>query len=177
MFVCMIQVVLIGDSIGAILAYDALCRPNQYCRFGSESSIPEAEPASPGPLPKSNPLISISDGNGKEDVGDDSRIREPWDDLSVTCRKNSSASTSTARHGHSHPPPAPSSACHEYGDGHLTTMAAIHPPTRRRSSCSSDQSQVIRFEFEVSDFFAFGSPLGLVLAFRRIHALEDRNCE
>ncbi|XP_035714341.1 protein retinal degeneration B isoform X2 [Folsomia candida] len=46
--------------------------------------------------------------------------------------------------------------------------------TRRRSSSSASDSSNTKLDFEVSDFFMFGSPLGLVLAHRRIQC-EDRH--
>lgn len=59
----------------------------------------------------------------------------------------------------------------ESGDGrHLQA-----PSPRRRSSSTSDNQ--VKFEFEVSDLFMFGSPLALVLAYRKISTLEDKNCE
>lgn len=160
------QVVLIGDSIGAILAYDALCRPNLYCRFGSDNSIPETEPTSPGLTPKVHPLISISDGNGKEDRGE----TKADDDAHKSATMGNTTSM-RSMHAHSHPPPAPSASqsTHEFVDSHL-----MAPFFRRRSSCSSEQSQVARIEFEVTSFFMFGSPLGMVIAFRKLHTFDDK---
>ncbi|XP_018317924.1 protein retinal degeneration B isoform X3 [Mycetomoellerius zeteki] len=45
------------------------------------------------------------------------------------------------------------------------------PSPRRRSSGTSDN----KLDFEVGDFFMFGSPLALVLAYRKITASSDRN--
>ncbi|XP_056630476.1 protein retinal degeneration B isoform X2 [Diorhabda sublineata] len=53
--------------------------------------------------------------------------------------------------------------------GHLTA-----PTPRRRSSSTSDQQGQIKLEFEVSDFFMFGSPLALVLAYRKISSPDDK---
>lgn len=53
--------------------------------------------------------------------------------------------------------------------GHLTA-----PPPRRRSSSNSDQQGQTKLEFEVSDFFMFGSPLALVLAYRKISSQDDK---
>lgn len=49
---------------------------------------------------------------------------------------------------------------------------APHP--RRRSSSTSEASHV-KLEFDVSDFFLFGSPLALVLAYRKISAQYDKS--
>lgn len=54
-------------------------------------------------------------------------------------------------------------------DTHLSTR---NP--RRRSSSTSEAAHM-RLEFEVSDFFLFGSPLALVLAYRRLSAQDDKS--
>ncbi|CAH1186663.1 unnamed protein product [Phyllotreta striolata] len=53
--------------------------------------------------------------------------------------------------------------------GHLSA-----PPPRRRSSSTSEQTQ-LKLDFEVSEFFMFGSPLALVLAYRRISSQDDKS--
>lgn len=39
----------------------------------------------------------------------------------------------------------------------------------------SDHSQQCKLEFEVSEFFMFGSPLGLVLSYRKISSNDDKS--
>ncbi|CAH1994519.1 unnamed protein product [Acanthoscelides obtectus] len=103
------QVCIVADSMGSLLAYDALCRTSKFpSRHGSENSILE------------------SDLN-KDDV----QVNET---------------------------------------GYLAA-----PSPRRRSSSTSDPSSHIRLEFEVADFFMFGSPLALVLAYRKISAQDDKS--
>ncbi|KAJ8922249.1 hypothetical protein NQ315_004186 [Exocentrus adspersus] len=53
--------------------------------------------------------------------------------------------------------------------GYLTA-----PSPRRRSSSTSDHSGQIKLEFDVTDFFMFGSPLALVLAYRKISAQDEK---
>jgi hypothetical protein len=93
------QVTIVGDSMGSILAHDALCRSN--ARHGSEASG----------------LNNILDFPENNDL-DASRL--------------------------------------------LTA-----PSPRRRSSSTSDQ-RLPKFDFEVGDFFMFGSQLSIVLASRRL---------
>lgn len=95
------QVCLVGDSMGSILGYDALCRSNR---------------------------------------SNDSDILVPDTDIIVA---------------------------HENGNSLMTI------PGIRRSSSSNDLINA-KFEFEINDFFMFGSPLALVLAFRKISS-HDRN--
>ncbi|CAH1397917.1 unnamed protein product [Nezara viridula] len=96
------QVVLIGDSMGSILAYDALCRSS----------------------------VKQGDNEGQD--------------------ADNSAEVSN--------------------DGKL-----MAPVFRRRSSSTSEQSGLIKLEFEVNDFFMFGSPLSLVLAYRKLASDEKSN--
>ncbi|KZC13276.1 Protein retinal degeneration B [Dufourea novaeangliae] len=97
------QICFIGDSVGAILTYDALCR-STHSRHNSENNI--------------------LDGQATEN-----------------------------------------SDCGR----HLTA-----PSPRRKSSSISD-FQHSKLDFEVGDFFMFGSPLALVLAYRKISTSSDKN--
>lgn len=97
------QVCIVGDCMGSVLGYDALCRTLQYqSRHDSENSILDTE-------------ITIPN--------------EPTE--------------------------------HYLNKSHLQA-----PTPRRRSSTASDNQT--KLEFEVSDFFTFGSPLSLILASRKI---------
>jgi len=103
---------MVGDSIGAILCYDALC---QAAATAYESD--------------GNTLTS--------------------DQLQAASSSSSlrlSAPPSAAVGGSEFFPAAPSVA-----------------------SAEDDEEPLPRLDFEVTNFFAFGSPLGLVLAYRKIH--------
>ncbi|KAL0133524.1 hypothetical protein PUN28_000927 [Cardiocondyla obscurior] len=100
------QICFVGDSVGSILGYDALCRATQHSRHSSENSILE------GSGQQSTEISGNEDGK------------------------------------------------------HLAA-----PSPRRRSSGTSDN----KLDFEVGDFFTFGSPLALVLAYRKIAASNDKN--
>ncbi|KAK4872443.1 hypothetical protein RN001_014472 [Aquatica leii] len=105
------QVCLIADSVGSILAYDALSRPTRcQSRHSSENSILDTE------------FVVVKD---------EVQVNET---------------------------------------GHLTA-----PLPRRRSSSTSEQGNYPKLEFEVSDFFMFGSPLALVLAFRKISCVDEKH--
>lgn len=94
------QIAIIGDSMGAVLAHDGLCRTSG--RHGSEASG-----------------LDFDDHN------------------LIDCEMMDATRLLTA------------------------------PSPRRRSSSTSD-SRLPKFEFEVCDFFMFGSPLAIVLAARRL---------
>ncbi|KAG5683657.1 hypothetical protein PVAND_012925 [Polypedilum vanderplanki] len=91
------QVVVIGDSIGSILANDALCRSSN--RHGSEAS-------------------------GLDNL--------------------------------------------DYEHSDLDANRLLMAPSPRRRSSSTSENRLPKLEFEVGDFFMFGSPLSIVLASRRL---------
>ncbi|XP_041763782.1 protein retinal degeneration B isoform X1 [Anopheles merus] len=93
------QVVLIGDSMGSVLAHDALCRSAAH--QGSEAS-------------GLNHIADFAEAN----------------DLDAT--------------------------------------KLLTAPSPRRRSSSTSESRVPKFEFEVGDFFMFGSPLAVILSARRL---------
>uniref|UniRef100_A0A8C0EM25 PITPNM family member 3 n=1 Tax=Bubo bubo TaxID=30461 RepID=A0A8C0EM25_BUBBB len=150
------QVCLIGDCIGGILGFDAICSNSNTAdesrnssRRGSTSSIQDnpllAEDSSLGGskrLSKSN--IDISG------IMEDEKPRQPLP------RKQSDSSTYD---------------CDTITQHHVF-LSSIHSSVLKDGAdfppVNSSLSEVNlgRFEFEVSDFFLFGSPLGLVLAMR-----------
>ncbi|PSN38012.1 Protein retinal degeneration B [Blattella germanica] len=114
------QICFVGDGVGSILGYDALCRTGQYqSRHDSENSILDTD----GPAAEETIEISAEG---------------------------------------LHP------------NKHLSA-----PAPRRRSSSTRQglNDHQCKLEFEVSDFFMFGSPLALVLAYRKISSTEDKNME
>lgn len=101
------QVAVIGDSMGAVLAHEAMCRSSSSGQSGGSGS-----------------------GRHNSDGFD-------FDDQLVIDN--------------------------EYEAARLLTA-----PSPRRRSSSSSESKMPKFEFDVSDFFIFGSPLAVVLAARRL---------
>ncbi|XP_053817580.1 membrane-associated phosphatidylinositol transfer protein 3 isoform X1 [Vidua chalybeata] len=150
------QVCLIGDCIGGILGFDAICynsntayESRNSSRRGSISSIQDnpllAEDSSLGDskhLSKSN--IDIS-GIVEEEKQRPPMPRKQSDSSSYDC------DTITQHH-------AFLSSIHSS----VLKDGADLPPV----DSSLSEVNLGRFEFEVSDFFLFGSPLGLVLAMR-----------
>ncbi|NXL21711.1 PITM3 protein, partial [Setophaga kirtlandii] len=150
------QVCLIGDCIGGILGFDAICynsntayESRNSSRRGSISSIQDnpllAEDSSLGDskhLSKSNTDIS--------GVLEDEKQRPPLP------RKQSDSSTYEC----------------DTITQHHAFLSSIHSSVLKDGAelppvdSSFSEVNLGRFEFEVSDFFLFGSPLGLVLAMR-----------
>ncbi|XP_068512228.1 membrane-associated phosphatidylinositol transfer protein 3 isoform X2 [Anas acuta] len=132
------QVCLVGDCIGGILGFDAICynanradESRNSSRRGSISSIQD------NPLLTDDSSLGGSKRLSKSNI-DISEIMEDEDPKQPLPRKQSDSST--------------------YGCDTITQHHAF--------LSSLSEVNLGRFEFEVSDFFIFGSPLGLVLAMR-----------
>ena len=174
------QICVIGDSIGSLIGFDALCRSGHSCssQFGSETSIPDLSDAQKTPepsqntkpilTPRQNPLISISDGSGNEDTEDIPGSKSNQKSKTLPAKTGTSAVVRPYLKSFSHPS--------DPNDESATHRLLTAPLPRRRSSCSSDQSCCHRFDFEVTDFFMFGSPLGLVLTFRKMLTIDEKTC-
>nr|XP_033692664.1 membrane-associated phosphatidylinositol transfer protein 2 isoform X6 [Tursiops truncatus] len=162
------QVCLIGDCVGGILAFDALCCSNQTVsesqsssRRGSVASVQDTDLLSPGTtvnaahggtlessrhLSRSN--IDIPRSNGAED---------PKQQLP---RKRSDSSTYEL----------------DTIQQHQAFLSSLHASVLRNEPSSRHSSSptmldgagaVGKFDFEIADLFLFGCPLGLVLALRK----------
>ncbi|KAJ6655788.1 hypothetical protein lerEdw1_004841 [Lerista edwardsae] len=153
------QVCLVGDCVGGILGFDAICystmpagESRASSRRGSTSSVQDnslaTEDSNLGGLKRlSKSNIDVS-GVAEDEAPRQPLQRKPSDCSSYDC------DSATQRQ-------AFLSSIHST----MLTEDAEDLPTT--SSSSLTDTQLRRFEFEVSDFFLFGSPLGLVLAMRR----------
>ncbi|XP_048374725.1 membrane-associated phosphatidylinositol transfer protein 3 isoform X1 [Sphaerodactylus townsendi] len=152
------QVCLIGDCVGGILGFDAICystgladESQASSRRGSSSSVQDnpltAEDSNLGDLKRlSKSNIDIS-ALMEEEEPRQPLLRKPSDCSSYDC------DSITQHH-------ALLSSIH-------STMLQEDADFPAASTSSASDVNLGRFEFEVSDFFLFGSPLGLVLAMRR----------
>uniref|UniRef100_A0A8V5H427 Uncharacterized protein n=1 Tax=Melopsittacus undulatus TaxID=13146 RepID=A0A8V5H427_MELUD len=134
------QVCLVGDCVGGILGFDALCYSNQTVSESQNSS-------------RRGSVLSKLLSNAMERYVEYSNTP-----LHPSCHRTSAF-------------PFPeqdvdflSCACPS-----LHSSVLRNDPGSRRSSSSTmlDGGNVGKFEFEITDFFLFGSPLGLVLALRK----------
>ena len=64
--------------------------------------------------------------------------------------------------------------CAQHSD--VSNRLLISSAIRRRSSGSSDLASA-KLDFEVNDFFMFGSLLGIVLTYRKMLNLDDKACK
>ncbi|NXJ20711.1 PITM2 protein, partial [Dicrurus megarhynchus] len=153
------QVCLVGDCVGGILGFDALCYSNQTVSESQNSSrrgsvvsvqVMLAPSSSMGPVFTSRHL-SRSNIDIPRSNGEDPKKQLP--------RKRSDSSTyelDTIKQ-------------HQAFLSSLHSSVLRNDPTSRRSSSSTmlDGGNIGKFDFEITDFFLFGSPLGLVLALRK----------
>ncbi|NWV58843.1 PITM2 protein, partial [Malurus elegans] len=163
------QVCLVGDCVGGILGFDALCYSNQTVsesqnssRRGSVVSVQDTDLLSPGITVNNSHCSSGSNLEGSRHLsrsnidiprsnGEDPKKQLP--------RKRSDSSTyelDTIKQ-------------HQAFLSSLHSSVLRNDPTSRRSSSSMvlDGGNIGKFDFEITDFFLFGSPLGLVLALRK----------
>ncbi|XP_069038010.1 membrane-associated phosphatidylinositol transfer protein 2 isoform X3 [Lepisosteus oculatus] len=159
------QVCLIGDCVGGILGFDALCNSNQTVSESQNSSrrgSVDNDLLSPGIIVNNSYCSGSSNLEGSRHLSR-SNIDIPRsgadDPKKQLPRKRSDSSTyelDTIKQ-------------HQAFLSSLHSSVLRNDPSSRRSSSSTmlDGGSLGKFEFEVSDFFLFGSPLGLVLALRK----------
>ncbi|XP_061672325.1 membrane-associated phosphatidylinositol transfer protein 2-like isoform X2 [Syngnathoides biaculeatus] len=165
------QVCLIGDCVGGILGFDALCSSNQTVnesqnssRRGSLVSVQDQDLLSPGTIincgqGSASPTLEGSRHLSRSNIdiprtvsGDDNKKQQLQ-------RKRSDLSTYEI----------------DTIKQHQAFLSSLHSSVlrgdgaSRRSSSSTmlDGGSLGKLDFEVADFFLFGSPLGLVLALRK----------
>ncbi|NXP54009.1 PITM2 protein, partial [Heliornis fulica] len=159
------QVCLVGDCVGGILGFDALCYSNQTVSESQNSSrrgsvvsvqvmlVPSVywDHCSGGSNLEASRHLSRSNIDIPRSNGEDPKKQLP--------RKRSDSSTYEL----------------DMIKQHQAFLSSLHSsvlrndPGSRRSSSSTmlDGGNIGKFEFEITDFFLFGSPLGLVLALRK----------
>ncbi|NXU37164.1 PITM2 protein, partial [Drymodes brunneopygia] len=150
------QVCLVGDCVGGILGFDALCYSNQTVSESQNSSrrgsvVMNNSHCSSGSNLEASRHLSRSNIDIPRSNGEDPKKQLP--------RKRSDSSTyelDTIKQ-------------HQAFLSSLHSSVLRNDPTSRRSSSSTmlDGANIGKFDFEITDFFLFGSPLGLVLALRK----------
>lgn len=157
------QVCFIADSAGSLLAYEALCLSNtkdqrNSSRYGSHGSVYDAEGVENNTVgagshhqQQSNPdLTSIPQDNGMSSpVSNDVFTHEIEGHKTPEVSRKASTNQHLSVHGIS------------------GNCGGSHVSQRNSSGSHYDSSHVARLSFEVSDFFMFGAPLGLILAYKR----------
>ncbi|XP_020015043.2 membrane-associated phosphatidylinositol transfer protein 2 isoform X7 [Castor canadensis] len=171
------QVCLIGDCVGGILAFDALCYSSQpvsesqsSSRRGSVVSVQDADLLSPGIM------VNAAHCSGGSGSGSSSNL-ESSRHLS---RSNVDIPRSNGAEDPKRQLPRKRSDSSTYEldtiQQHQAFLSSLHASVLRNESSSrrSSSSTMLdgtgalgKFDFEIADLFLFGCPLGLVLALRK----------
>ncbi|NWS18716.1 PITM1 protein, partial [Pachyramphus minor] len=176
------QVVLLGDCVGGILGFDALCQSrggSGGSRSSSRRGSLSTEPVSPELCGSRDPLADGTEGAAGLGQASPELLGAQGDNQqqSSSCRVSlellwdigAMPGTALALDGweqdialppHAHCPCCPSLQASE---------APLEAEAPRSSTAVLDGAEgaSTRLEFKVSGFFLFGSPLGLVLALRK----------
>ncbi|XP_052024021.1 membrane-associated phosphatidylinositol transfer protein 2 isoform X8 [Apodemus sylvaticus] len=173
------QVCLVGDCVGGILAFDALCYSGQpvsesqsSSRRGSVVSMQDADLLSPGILVNA---AHCSSGSGGGSGGGSSLEGSRHLSRSNIDIPRSNGTEDARRQL---PRKRSDSSTYELDtiQQHQAFLSSLHAsvlrnePSSRRSSSSTmlDGAGALgKFDFEIADLFLFGCPLGLVLALRK----------
>ncbi|XP_050002307.1 membrane-associated phosphatidylinositol transfer protein 2 isoform X10 [Alexandromys fortis] len=171
------QVCLIGDCVGGILAFDALCYSGQpvsesqsSSRRGSVVSMQDADLLSPGILVNAAHCSSGSGSGGGSSLESSRHLSRSNIDIP--------RSNGTEDPRRQLPRKRSDSSTYELDtiQQHQAFLSSLHAsvlrnePSSRRSSSSTmlDGAGALgKFDFEIADLFLFGCPLGLVLALRK----------
>ncbi|XP_031303878.1 membrane-associated phosphatidylinositol transfer protein 1 isoform X1 [Camelus dromedarius] len=151
------QVVLIGDGVGGILGFDALCHSagaGPGSRGSSRRGSMNNELLSPEVGPVRDPLADGVEGLGRASP-------EP-SALPTQRAPNDMASPEPEGPQNSLQTAAPTTS----GEPRRASTASC-PSAAATSEAPDGPTSAARLDFKVSSFFLFGSPLGLVLALRK----------
>ncbi|CAG08947.1 unnamed protein product, partial [Tetraodon nigroviridis] len=153
---CTRAVCLMGDCVGGVLCFDALCFSNHQ------------RPISPNNSSRNNSTESLKDSSGLR--GDSSPGLSSSKRLS---KSNIDISAPNEGHSQSRPPLSRKQSDSYDGDssstGQRCFFSSLMKDSMEARGCSSATLVVNpgRFDFDVTDCFLLGCPLGLVLAMRR----------
>ncbi|NXX82002.1 PITM1 protein, partial [Urocolius indicus] len=156
------QVVLLGDCVGGILGFDALCQSRAGSggsRSSSRRGSLSTEPISPELSGGRDPLADGADGAaGPGQAGAELGTQPPCQEQGDSHLHSSSGSRVL--------PSLPMPHC---CPSLQASEAALEAEAARSCAAAPDGAEGTgtRLDFKVSGFFLFGSPLGLVLALRK----------
>lgn len=188
------QVVVIGDSLGSLLVYDALCLPTTSTTIinepaANESNYDDVSSSTASSLSNitatlgrpqtiqvqpNNHSLSPSPNVKRKDLSPASP-RQPVTTTTTSPRINiSSEDNSTNTDGANNSSNSNAFFRRNMSSGAFSAASSIVDlsPTSTNASGLRENNYYTpieeRLEFDVSHFFVFGSPLGLVLAFRKM---------
>ncbi|NWX19185.1 PITM1 protein, partial [Aegotheles bennettii] len=172
-----VQVVLLGDCVGGILGFDALCQSRAGTggsRSSSRRGSLSTEPISPELCGGRDPLAdgtegAVGSGQASPEPGTQPPCREQRDSHQQGSLGRAVPGAAlplemwegdVAAPPHAHCPCCPSLQASE-------APLEAEAPRSGPAALDGAEGAGTRLEFKVSGFFLFGSPLGLVLALRK----------
>ncbi|XP_029422408.1 membrane-associated phosphatidylinositol transfer protein 2 isoform X3 [Nannospalax galili] len=171
------QVCLIGDCVGGILAFDALCYSSQpvsesqsSSRRGSVVSVQDADLLSPGILVNTAHCSSGSGNSGGFSLESSRHLSRSNIDIPRSNGTEDSRRQLPRKRSDSSTYELDTIQQHQAFLSSLHASVLRNEPSSHRSSSSTmlDGTGALgKFDFEIADLFLFGCPLGLVLALRK----------
>lgn len=175
------EVCLLGDCMGALLAYDALTSNENTLSKRTQSFISNTAMLSPNVATTASNSTETNDRAMKKPRRISSHT-PPSRSLENSQNLRLSLSSGNIRENVDpesdeiiNAPPVEEMEHNVLVSPHqLSRAAKLQKFSFDTMSLSVDSVDHVMFDFEVSKFFAFGSPIGLVLAYRRFMNGEDR---
>lgn len=170
---------ILADATGSVLAYDALChcRPQSYresSKYGSHGSLDNIETLENSAKTQSLHKDRSSSHSVKAATRQLSRSNPDLSNLPVDCLGDDLSEKQLSKSdivSSEYKLKRQSSA--DRGQARLQVHEKKSELCRRTSYGSHYDGSSSKFSFEVSDCFFFGSPLGLILAYRRMNCGDD----
>ncbi|KAL8576133.1 hypothetical protein ACOMHN_001483 [Nucella lapillus] len=177
------QVCLVADSTGALLTYDALTRyqspllqdgASPY--YGSQDSL-ATHPSPHHPSRPGGAVFAAEDPSTRHTPPDSRKASEGSSHSDRRRRTERSRSEVLLPKSSDFPESSKTQS-----SGRARHLSKSYGPertsqsSRRTSSGSFFDGGLAQLDFEVTEFFMLGCPLGLVLAYRRAFCGEDRHC-
>ncbi|KAJ8312604.1 hypothetical protein KUTeg_009977 [Tegillarca granosa] len=168
------NVCLIADSTGALLAYDALSQVSNTLGRGSSQYDSHGSLVEQDYLQKEQARINAPKSNLESSAcfsHSDPELRDSETPDITLSEKQLSKSDIVEMENR----PKPQAGSIKQSSVYLNVNDRNQDgPCRRTSSGSYYDGTYMKFEFDISDLFMLGSPLGLILAYRRIDPIAAR---
>ncbi|XP_071946627.1 protein retinal degeneration B-like [Antedon mediterranea] len=161
------QVCLIGDSVGSILGYDALCRGISTSNtHGSQASIDESDALTinfPSPSPHSLSITNDNCNNQSFTCASEFRSERP-----ILRRKSETTAPSRMSYSKRFSNPCVLKEVSFTEDVPKPMPLSQHSESVASFDSTTSNKDLPHFEFEVANFFIFGSQLGIVITQRML---------
>lgn len=166
------QVVVIGDSLGSILVYDSLCKleSNDFQTNSDDMTFDLSpkivcEHSSPSKSATTNSNSKSSGSLGSKSPSPITKQKQK--EHTKTFESNSNTQTLNVDNKDASMKRNSSNLSSSSGIEFTVSTSTAHLAAPHHANLSNHHSQEIKLDFDVTHFFIFGSPLGLVLTYRK----------